>query len=85
MTDPQWQDLLRVINGELLDPLPAGLIVGSPWLPGWQVRRCSTTLGTTGPGCTPSGPTENLDAMCAAVGRAMPHPPGKRGTIAVDR
>ncbi len=35
MTDPQWQDLLRVIQGDLLDPLPVGLIVDSPWLPGW--------------------------------------------------
>ena len=35
MTDLQWQDLLRVIGGELLDPLPVGLIVDSPWLPGW--------------------------------------------------
>ncbi len=35
MTDHQWQDLLRVVRGELLDPLPVGLIVDSPWLPGW--------------------------------------------------
>ena len=35
MTDSQWQDLLRVIHGELLDPIPAGLIIDSPWLPGW--------------------------------------------------
>jgi uroporphyrinogen-III decarboxylase len=35
MTDPQWNDLLRVVGGELLDPLPVGLIVDSPWLPGW--------------------------------------------------
>jgi uroporphyrinogen decarboxylase len=35
MTDLQWQDLLRVIGGEYLDPLPVGLIVDSPWLPGW--------------------------------------------------
>lgn len=35
MTDPQWQDLLRVVRGDLLDPLPVGLIVDSPWLPGW--------------------------------------------------
>jgi uroporphyrinogen-III decarboxylase len=24
-----------VLNGELLDPLPVGLIIDSPWLPGW--------------------------------------------------
>jgi uroporphyrinogen-III decarboxylase len=35
MTDPQWQDLLRVIDGQLLDPLPVGLIIDSPWVPGW--------------------------------------------------
>ncbi|MEN6450436.1 MAG: uroporphyrinogen decarboxylase family protein [Thermoguttaceae bacterium] len=35
MTDSQWQDLLRTIHGDLLDPLPVGLIVDSPWLPGW--------------------------------------------------
>lgn len=35
MTDPQWNDLLRVIKGELLDPVPRGLIIDSPWLPGW--------------------------------------------------
>ena len=35
MTDAQWQELIRVVNGDLLDPLPVGLIVDSPWLPGW--------------------------------------------------
>jgi uroporphyrinogen-III decarboxylase len=35
MTDNQWEDLLRVIRGELLSPLPVGLIIDSPWLPGW--------------------------------------------------
>jgi uroporphyrinogen decarboxylase len=35
MTDPQWNELLRVVRGELLQPLPAGLIIDSPWLPGW--------------------------------------------------
>jgi uroporphyrinogen-III decarboxylase len=35
MTDSQWHDLLRVINGDLLDPAPRGLIIDSPWLPGW--------------------------------------------------
>lgn len=34
MTDLQWHDLLRVLDGELLDPLPVGLIVDCPWLPG---------------------------------------------------
>jgi uroporphyrinogen-III decarboxylase len=35
MTDPQWLDMLKVIDGDLLDPVPAGLIIDSPWLPGW--------------------------------------------------
>jgi uroporphyrinogen-III decarboxylase len=35
MTDQQWQDLLRVLDGQLLDPLPVGLIIDCPWLPGW--------------------------------------------------
>jgi uroporphyrinogen-III decarboxylase len=36
MTDRQWRDLLRVIGGELLDPLPVGFIIDSPWLAGWH-------------------------------------------------
>ena len=35
MTDSQWQELLRVLAGEVLDPAPVGLIIDSPWLPGW--------------------------------------------------
>jgi uroporphyrinogen decarboxylase len=35
MTDPQWNALLRVIRGERLETLPAGLIIDCPWLPGW--------------------------------------------------
>jgi len=35
MLESQWQDLLRVLDGELLSPLPVGLIVDCPWLPGW--------------------------------------------------
>jgi uroporphyrinogen decarboxylase len=35
MTDSQWLDLLKVIDGDLLDPVPAGLVIDSPWLPGW--------------------------------------------------
>ena len=35
MTDSQWEELLRVLAGEVLDPPPVGLIVDSPWLPGW--------------------------------------------------
>ena len=35
MTDQQWNRLLSVLDGTLLDPLPVGLIVDCPWLPGW--------------------------------------------------
>jgi len=35
MTDPQWEQLLRVLDGERLDPLPVAFIIDSPWLPGW--------------------------------------------------
>jgi len=36
MTDDQWRDLLRILDGELLDPLPVGLIIDSPWLADWH-------------------------------------------------
>ena len=36
MTDSQWQQLLRVLDGELIDPLPIGFIADCPWLPGWH-------------------------------------------------
>ena len=36
MTDDQWRDLLRIHDGELLDPLPVGLIIDSPWLADWH-------------------------------------------------
>ena len=35
MTDEQWQELLAVINGEVLEPMPVGFIIDSPWLPAW--------------------------------------------------
>lgn len=35
MTDPQWELLLKVIRGEIIEPLPAGFIIDSPWLPNW--------------------------------------------------
>jgi len=31
----QWQNLLKVINGEILDEKPVGFIIDSPWLPNW--------------------------------------------------
>jgi uroporphyrinogen decarboxylase len=35
MTDQQWHILLEVLDGRQFDPLPVGLIVDCPWLPGW--------------------------------------------------
>ena len=35
MTNEHWKKLLAVINGELLEPVPVGFIIDSPWLPGW--------------------------------------------------
>jgi uroporphyrinogen-III decarboxylase len=35
MTNEQWEKLLAVLGGEVLDPLPVGFIIDSPWLPGW--------------------------------------------------
>jgi uroporphyrinogen-III decarboxylase len=35
MTNEQWSNLLAVINGEVVEPLPVGFIIDSPWLPGW--------------------------------------------------
>jgi len=34
MTYEQWDKLLAVINGELVEPMPVGFIIDSPWLPG---------------------------------------------------
>jgi uroporphyrinogen-III decarboxylase len=35
MTDEQWSKLLAVVDGEVIEPLPVGFIIDSPWLPGW--------------------------------------------------
>lgn len=35
MTNAQWETLLKVLAGERVEPLPVGLIVDCPWLPGW--------------------------------------------------
>lgn len=35
MTEAQWNLLCRVIRGESIEPMPVGLIIDSPWLPGW--------------------------------------------------
>ncbi len=36
MTDAQWDVLQRVINGEVIHPLPVGFIIDCPWLPNWN-------------------------------------------------
>lgn len=36
MTDTQWEQLVKVIRGEVIEPLPVGFIIDSPWLPGWN-------------------------------------------------
>lgn len=35
MTQDQWQQLLAIIEGEVVNPLPVGFIIDSPWIPGW--------------------------------------------------
>jgi uroporphyrinogen-III decarboxylase len=35
MTDNQWKDLIDIVNGKILKPLPIGFIIDSPWIPGW--------------------------------------------------
>ena len=35
MTNEQWEKLLAVLGGEVIDPLPVGFIIDSPWLPAW--------------------------------------------------
>jgi uroporphyrinogen decarboxylase len=46
MTDSQWHDLLRVLRGEILDPLPVGFIIDCPWLPGWYGRPIGDYLAS---------------------------------------
>jgi uroporphyrinogen decarboxylase len=40
MTDEQWENLKRVVAGEVLPQPPIGFIIDSPWLPNW----CGTTI-----------------------------------------
>jgi uroporphyrinogen decarboxylase len=35
MTDTQWNNLLNVIKGGNIQPVPVGFIIDSPWLPNW--------------------------------------------------
>jgi len=36
MTNHQWNQLLSVIRGETINPLPVAFIVDCPWLPNWH-------------------------------------------------
>ena len=35
MNEKQWQTLQNVIKGEIIEPLPVGFVIDSPWLPNW--------------------------------------------------
>ena len=35
MTDAQWQRLLEIVRGDVVESLPVGFIIDSPWLPRW--------------------------------------------------
>ena len=35
MTNEQWATLVDVIRGRVVEPIPVGFIIDSPWLPGW--------------------------------------------------
>src|SRR4030042_2294471 len=35
MTDKPWQNLLDIIDGKVINPLPVGFIIDCPWLPNW--------------------------------------------------
>ena len=35
MFDQQWNNLKRVIEGEIITPMPMGFIIDCPWLPNW--------------------------------------------------
>ncbi len=35
MTDKQWAELVAIVNGQKLHPIPIGFIIDSPWLPNW--------------------------------------------------
>jgi uroporphyrinogen-III decarboxylase len=38
MHDQHWNQLVSVIRGEAVRPLPTGFIIDSPWLPNWAGR-----------------------------------------------
>jgi uroporphyrinogen decarboxylase len=46
MTDRQWKELLAVLKGKVLDPLPVGFIIDCPWLPGWYGQPIAQYLAS---------------------------------------
>ncbi len=46
MTDKQWKELLAVLKGKVLDPLPVGFIIDCPWLPGWYGQPIAQYLSS---------------------------------------
>jgi uroporphyrinogen-III decarboxylase len=46
MTDKQWTELLAVLKGKVLDPLPVGFIIDCPWLPGWYGQPIAQYLSS---------------------------------------
>ena len=48
MTDHQWEVLKKVIAGEVVDPLPVGFIIDSPWIPGWYGVKILDYLSDSG-------------------------------------
>jgi uroporphyrinogen-III decarboxylase len=46
MTDKQWQELLAVLKGKVLRPLPVGFIIDCPWLPGWYGQPIAQYLSS---------------------------------------
>jgi uroporphyrinogen-III decarboxylase len=35
MTEKHWSQLLDIINGKIIEPMPVGFIIDCPWLPNW--------------------------------------------------
>lgn len=60
MTDTQWELLKKVVAGDVVEPLPAGFIIDSPWLPNWAGMSILDYF---------SSETKWLDANLAALRR----------------
>ena len=35
MTDKHWSNIIDILKGKVITPLPVGFIIDSPWLPNW--------------------------------------------------